>query len=283
MKNINLLSPENSSEGEISDEQKEIFYETKTTSGKNFFEHKILRYFGLIVLLFLVFLLAHIVYQKIFLEKPQVPVALQPPFVAPKKHKQVEPKKLEPVKQITTQTQAPKDILTPLPAKKVKTAISKPTTPVEEREYFLLMGILASQKQVLAELKNLKALGFKPYQQRIRVKQQFYMVYVGHVTDYESARKLQKRLRKQGFDTYLPSENDKKYRVRTGVFANKNYAQTLSRKLQAKGYKATIQTKQMSLNKYEVRLGDFKTYQAAKTQQNALQTKGVKGILLIKQ
>ncbi len=290
MKNINLLSPDNPPEGEGSQND-------ELALGKKGSPRKTLRSLGLVLFLFLAFLLVRVLYQGYFADKQPVPSATKVPSLLPKKYKEVRREKpFKSVTQTRAETATPETVpQRPSPAKlapgseqgkakvKPKPKLLQPVIPVEERKYDLLAGTFSSHKKAKAQLEKIRALGFKAHQQSIRVKQKVYMVYGGSKANYQSAKKLEKRLRSQGFDTYLPSSKTQKYRVRTGVFTHRNYAQELLRKLQAKGYKAQIETTQLPLLKYEIRLDNFKTYQAAKSQQNALQTKGIETILLLKQ
>ncbi len=293
MKNINLLSPDNPPGDELSQDN-------EPAPGRKGSPRKTLGFLGLVLFLFLAFLLTRAFDQGYFSDKRPAPSATNTPSlkkgVRPEKSFKLVPGSEQgSVKQtsaeITTPETAPKRAS---PAKlvpgskqgkakrKPKAKLLQPIIPVEKREYNLLAGTFSSPKAAKAQLEKIKTLGFKAYQQSIRVKQKVYMVYGGSGANYQSAKKVEKRLQSQGFDTYLSSGKTPKYRVRTGVFTHRTYAQELLRKLRAKGYKAQMETSQLALLKYEIKLGNFQTYQAAKTRQNALLAKGIETILLLK-
>lgn len=170
-----------------------------------------------------------------------------------------------------------------------KTQVTEPshadskTAFIEEREYVLIIGSFSSKKNARKKLYQLKGAGIASSLHSIRVNQTVYLVYGGDLTNYKEAKRLQKKLRTDGFDTYMPSTKTNKYRVRTGVFTHKPYAQAQLRKLRKKNYKAQIETTQMSFRKYEIKIGNFQSYKEAKEQQNVLKAKGYETILLMQQ
>jgi N-acetylmuramoyl-L-alanine amidase len=72
-----------------------------------------------------------------------------------------------------------------------------------------------------------------------------YRVQVGAYAVYENAKKMEERLKKDGYDTYIVTANvngKKLYRVQTGAFSIKQNAINLQNKLKADGYDCFITT-----------------------------------------
>ena len=72
-----------------------------------------------------------------------------------------------------------------------------------------------------------------------------YRVQVGAYAIYENAKKMEERLKKSGYDTYIVTanvNNKKLYRVQTGAFSVKQNAINLQNKLKADGYDCFITT-----------------------------------------
>lgn len=72
-----------------------------------------------------------------------------------------------------------------------------------------------------------------------------YRVQVGAYSIYENAKKMEERLKKDGYDTYIVTANvngKKLYRVQTGAFSIKQNAINLQNKLKADGYDCFITT-----------------------------------------
>lgn len=72
-----------------------------------------------------------------------------------------------------------------------------------------------------------------------------YRVQVGAYSIYENAKKMEERLKKDGYDTYIVTANvngKKLYRVQTGAFSIKQNAINLQNKLKQHGYDCFITT-----------------------------------------
>ena len=201
--------------------------------------------------------------------KKQLEKDIQKPKVEVKViSKQVSPAKTQAISKVEPKKVLKKDL------KAVRTYL-----PVSGKGYYIQAGAFIFKDNLKVPKRKIESLGFKPVVKTGSKPISMYRLLVGEWGDFLLADDIAAKLRRKGFKAKLTSKNEE-FCVLIGSYYYKDKANKKRKSLEAKGFSARMERKQVKMKLHHLLLGPYPTLEKAGEVSEVLDANGLKTAII---